>query len=187
MFGGGRKYRLDSQPKEAKISFYSPSSKSYVDLGKTPLELSPAQIKEIMKQNEDFVVLKITKSGYAVESLVLDLSNRYRVQYNADLKPLEQWHNKEAEVSSIAANSLAMKIQSIYQQLVKKDLDKALQNTTNLIEQFPKAHVFYDIKGSIQYLQGKKQESMVSYKKSLSLNPDNLQAQKMLQKIKGDK
>jgi hypothetical protein len=55
-----------------------------------------------------------------------------------------------------------------------------------LIDQYPKAYVFYDIKGSIQLLRGKRAKAIVSLKKSLSLNPENVQSEKLLKILEED-
>lgn len=181
-----REITVDSEPKQAEVSYLSASGQFKV-LGKTPLTIEPALIKEWIEAKQEYAVIKVTKSGFAVENLFIDLNGRYKVAYIADLKAIDIWNNKEMEISSNAANKLAVKVQHINQQVFTKNFDSALKNTEVLIDQFPKAHVFYDIKGSILFLQGKRSEALASYQKSLSLNPDNNEAKKMLEKVTGDK
>ena len=177
-----REIVVDSNPKEAEVSYLTQAGQFKV-LGKTPLTIEDDLIKEWQKDNE-YVVIKVSKSGHVVENLFIDLNNSYKINYLAELHAIDVWNNKEMELSSTNANALAIKVQKINQQVFNKNLDSALASTEHLIEQYPKAHVFYDIKGSIMFLMGRKEESIVSYQKSLSLNPDNNDATMMLEKVR---
>jgi tetratricopeptide (TPR) repeat protein len=177
-----REIVIDSSVKEAEVSFLT-STGQFKVLGMTPITIEHAVINEWQKDNE-YVVIKVSKSGYIVENLFIDLSTRHKVNYFAKLNAIDMWNNKNKEISSTSANALAIKVQKINQQVFNKNLDSALASTENLIEQFPKAHVFYDIKGSILFLMGRKDESIGSYEKSLSLNPENNEAKQMLEKVK---
>jgi tetratricopeptide (TPR) repeat protein len=181
-----REVVIDSSPKGADVSYLSPSGQFKV-IGQTPLTVEPAIIKEWLNSKSEYAVIKVSKSGYVVENLFIDLNGRYKLAYNADLKQVDAWNNKEMEVSSNLANKLAQKVQQINQQVFNKNFDSALKDTELLIDQYPKAHVFYDIKGSILFLKGQRAEAINSYQKSLSLNPDNNEAKKMLEKVKGER
>jgi tetratricopeptide (TPR) repeat protein len=181
-----RQLTVESTPVGAEIFVLLPSGQ-YEKLGETPFIIEEATIKEWMKEQLDFTVLKISKSGFVSENLFLNIKDHYRLNYMAHLKAVDVWNNKEIEVSSTAANKLALKVQSINQQVFSKKFDSALNETEALIEQFPKAHVFYDIKGSILFLMGKRSEAVASYQKSLSLNPDNNEAKMMLKEVTGEK
>lgn len=178
-----REIVIDATPKDAEVSYLS-SSGQFKSLGKTPLTIENEMIKEWQKEKE-YAVIKVSKSGYVMENLFIDLNSRYKINYVADLRAVDVWNNKEREISSANANALAKKVQKINQQVFSKNLEAALSSTEHLIEQYPKAHVFYDIKGSILFLMGKKAESIGSYEKSLSINPDNNEAKQMLEKVRG--
>lgn len=181
-----REISIDSQPKNAEVSYLSNSGQFNV-IGNTPIKLEDTLIKEWIDSNQEYAVVRVSMSGYIMENLFIDLNSRYKLSYNADLKPIDIWNNKEMEISSNAANKLAVKVQHINQQVFNKNFANALKQTEVLIDQFPKAHVFYDIKGSILFLQGKRSEALASYQKSLSLNPDNSEAKKMLERVTGDR
>lgn len=181
-----REVVVTSQPSGADVSYLSASGQFKV-IGKTPYTLEKSLIKEWSEQKKEYAVIKVSKSGHVVENLFIDLNGRYKISYNADLKAIDVWNNKEMEISSTIANKLATKVQQINQQVFNKNFDNALKNTEVLIDQYPKAHVFYDIKGSILFLMGNKNEAVVSYQKSLSLNPDNNEAKRMLEKVSGER
>lgn len=177
-----REITVDATPKDAEVSVLATSGQFKV-LGTTPLKIDNQTIKEWQKDNE-YAVIRVSKSGYVVENLFIDLNTRTKINYVANLRAVDVWNQKEKEISSANANALAKKVQKINQQVFGKNLDAALSSTEHLIEQYPKAHVFYDIKGSILFLMGKKAESIGSYEKSLSLNPDNNEAKMMLEKVR---
>ena len=180
-----REIVITSQPAEAEVSYLAGTGE-FKTLGKTPLTIDASLIKKWQDTHQEYAVVKVSKSGYVMENLFIDLKGRYKISYAADLKTIDVWNNKEMEISSTAANKLAVKVQQINQQIFSKNFPKALSSAEVLIEQFPKAHVFLDMKGSILLLMGKKSEALASYQKSLSLNPDNTDAKKMLQRITGD-
>lgn len=181
-----REITVDSNPKEAEVSYLAPSGEFKL-IGKTPLTIDDSIVKSWFEAKQEYAVLRVAKSGFVIENLFIDLNGRYKVAYTADLKAIDVWNNKEMEISSNAANRLAVKVQQINHQIFNKNFQEALSNSEVLIEQFPKAHVFYDMKGSILFLMGNKNEAMASYQKSLSLNPDNNEARKMIQRVNGDR
>lgn len=181
-----REITIDSTPSEAEVSYLASSGEFRV-IGKTPLTIEDSVVKEWQDSKQDYAIVRVAKSGYVMENLFIDLNGRYKLSFSAQLKALDVWNNKETENSSNAANKVALKVQHINHQIFTKSFQEALTNTENLIEQFPKAHVFYDMKGSILLLMGRKNEALASYQKSLSLNPDNNEAKKMLQRVNGER
>jgi hypothetical protein len=183
--GSKREIYITSSPEGSEVSYQTQNEKGFKVLGTTPLLIDSNKISAWLKDGQDFVAIRLLKSGHMNETILVDIKARYNLKYEAELKPIDIWHNKEEEVSSAAANKLATKVQKINHLIFDKDLESALRTTEELIEQFPKAHVFFDVKGSILYLMGKNSEAMMSYQKSLNLNPENIGAQEMLEKIKG--
>lgn len=181
-----REVKINSQPLNAEVRYLTKSGE-FKSVGQTPLVIEDAVIREWLDSHQEYVVIQVSKSGHAVENLIIDLSDRYKLDFTAQLKPIDVWNNKEMEMSSHTANKLAVNIQYINQQVFKKNFAEAMRSTEVMIDQYPKAHVFYDIKGSIFFLMGKRNEAQTSYQKSLSLNPDNNEAKQMLVQMKGEK
>lgn len=180
-----RAYDISSSPSKAKVSLYTPLTKEYVELGQTPMVIDEEIQKKYKIFDQEYVALKVARPGYAVEHLIIDTKIRKTMKYFATLNAIEVWTDREKELSSNIANKLSIKVQKINHNIFKKNLDKALSDVEKLIDQYPKAHVFYDIKGSILLLKGQKRKSLASYQKSLTLNPDNSDSKKMIEKIQG--
>lgn len=179
-----RDIQINSQPSGAKVEVLDPESNEMIVLGKTPLNVSGKSIKEVLLKEHDFLSFKVSTPGYIVENLIIDTKLRKHVSYKTNLKKVEAWNDKNSNLSSVVANQLTMQVQEINQEIIKKDFKSALSKTQGLIKQYPKAHVYYDMKGSIHYLMGNKEESLASYKKSLLLNPDNIKSKEMIVRIK---
>jgi tetratricopeptide (TPR) repeat protein len=175
---------MTSSPAGAEVSYLSKHNK-FEKLGLTPLNLKDGQLQRLQSANDQFLALQVRKSGHAVETILVDLRSTKKISYFAALEPIDVWNNKEQEISSVAANSLARKIQLINQLVMRKNHQAALSRADLLINQFPKAGAFYDIKGSIFLLMGDRPEAIANYRKSLQLNPENADTQRMLEKLNG--
>jgi tetratricopeptide (TPR) repeat protein len=179
-----REIAINSNPSGAQVSYLMQTGE-YKNIGKTPF-LVPDDIYAQWRQDgRGYVVLKVSLPGHVPENIFLNIKENYKLDYMAQLNQVDIWNNKELEVSSTAANKLALKVQRINQNVFKKQFEMALSEVEALIEQFPKAHVFYDIKGSIFFLMGRKNEAITSYESSLALQPDNNEARIMLKKVSG--
>jgi tetratricopeptide (TPR) repeat protein len=178
-----RQIEVISSPHGASVSVLSKTG-NFAVIGKTPLLLDEKLIGQWIKDGNEYIILRLEKSGHAVENLFVDLNSRHRLNFTATLKSIDVWNLQEAELSSANANKLTTKIQQINQFVLKKDFESALKRTDGLMEQFPKAHVFLDMKGSIYLLMGRRQEALASYQKSLQLNPDNSDAIRAIERLK---
>jgi len=175
---------IESSPREADVFLYDTELKTYQKLGKTPLNFNNSIQQKYLKENKSsFIALKIEKPGFAVEHIIFDLNTRKRFSYLLELKKIEIWTDNNQELSSILANNIARSVQEINQLILIKDLDKALVKVEQMSSQYPKSDIFYDIKGSIYLLKGQKQRAIISFKKSLSINPDNIESESMLKAL----
>lgn len=174
------KVSIESNPGKADLYLYSEVQRKFIKIGQTPFELESKDIKKYLKPTSDFAAFRVEKKGHAVENILYDLKTKKRFNYLLELKKIEIWSDSEAELSSKLANNIAKRVQIINSHILKKDLNSALSLTNKLVDQYPKAYIFYDIKGSIYLLKGQKKLALGSLKKSLSINPDNIQAEKIV-------
>jgi len=174
------KFSIESNPAKADLYLYSEVQRKFIKIGETPFEIDAKKIQKYLKPQSDFAAFRIEKKGHAVENILYDIKTKKRFKYLLELKRIELWSDREAELSSKLANDIAKRVQVINSLIMKKELNRALTLTNKLVEQYPKAYIFYDIKGSIFLLKGKKGLALGSLKKSLSLNPDNAQTEKII-------
>jgi tetratricopeptide (TPR) repeat protein len=178
---------IETNPPKAKVLVYDDEQKKFVKVGETPFVLNAKKRDEIIKSNNTFVAFKVERPGYVVEHIIYDLKTKKKINYLLQLKEIEIWSDKDAELSSKLANDIAKKVQSLNRFILTKKLNEALVVTMELNEQYPKAYIFYDIKGSIHLLKGNKKKAIGSFKKSLALNPDNVESENVLKILVGGK
>lgn len=164
---------IESNPVEADVFIYDNAQKKYLPIGKTPLDLSDEKLEKYKDLGKDFIALRIEKTGHIVEHIIYDLNTKKKVNYLLEMKPVELWADKDGVASSRLANDIAKKVQMINRDILKKDLETALNRANSLIDIYPRAYAFYDMKGSIYLLKGDSQKALASLKQSLSIFPDN--------------
>lgn len=180
-FGNKETFKIESRPPKASVYKYEKKNKSFVKIGETPIEIK----KEELDQFKDFSAFKIEKTGYVVEHILFDKNSKSNIDYLISLKAVETWSDQDAEVSSKLAGDIAKKVQYINRLILRRKLNEALNLAKELVNQYPKAHTFYDIKGSIYLLKGDKNQGIASLKKSLVLNPENIETEKLLKVLQG--
>ncbi len=177
--------KIETIPSKAKVHIYDNEQKKFVQVGETPFSLSKEKRDQYVTDDKNFLALKVENPGYVVEHIIYDLKTKKKVEYLLQLKQIEIWSDTNAELSSKLANDIAAKVQKLNRHILTKQHAEALVVTQGLIDQYPKAYVFYDIKGSILLLRGNKNQAIVSLKKSLSINPENLETEKLLKVLEG--
>ena len=95
---------------------------------------------------------------------------------------------KKVEVSTtiqiLQINQLTKKIQHINFLVANESYDEAKREIKFLINKYPQNYVFYDMQGSVHYMQGNHELAIESFKNSIRLNPKNKEAKVMLEKSK---
>lgn len=173
---------LNSNVKNASISIYQVSSKSFIDIGETPLSISESLLLE-KNIKESFVILKISKRGYVSESIILERNANAKIDFFSNLTEVHAWNDPEKEFSSENATNLILKTQEINLNIVKKNYDQAIKDVDMMLQEFPRSYILHDMKGSILYLSGEVKQASMVYEKSLGLNPENARAKTMIEKI----
>ena len=171
--------RVGSSPEGADV-YIVHQGQQPVRIGKTPMTINN-QI--IHSQPGESVLLKIQKEGFSTESfLVPKITFSSSVELSANLVesklPLEC--TQQTNIVNTVVNQVA---QSQYL-IQKKKFQQALQILNNLSIEHPYLSVIHDLIGNIHYLQGQLKLALDSYEKSLSLNSNNTETQRMVSKLK---
>ena len=88
------------------------------------------------------------------------------------------------EDSALKQEKLAIGIAKANGLISKKRLDEAQIVLNGLIQEFDKVSVCHDLLGNIYYLKRDLKQAYFHYKKSLQLNPDKIETQQIVQKLK---
>ncbi len=175
--------KITSVPTAAMVSMYNPVTSTYQQVGVTPINLSAVEgIPPEIAEN-DIWSIRLDHSGYVIEHIFVEKSLNQKIEVNAKLKVNAEWTDKQNTLLSDMADWIGITIQRINMAINNKKFKEALDLTEQLIARYPKAAIFYDIKGTIYYLSKELDYAISSYRKSLELNPDNVETRKLLEKL----
>ncbi|MEK6624126.1 MAG: hypothetical protein AABY86_04105 [Bdellovibrionota bacterium] len=175
--------KITSVPTAAMVSMYNPVTSTYQQVGVTPINLSAVEgIPPEIAEN-DIWSIRLDHSGYVIEHIFVEKSLNQKIEVNAKLKVNAEWTDKQNTLLSDMADWIGITIQRINMAINNKKFKEALDLTEQLIARYPKAAIFYDIKGTIYYLSKELDYAISSYRKSLELNPDNVETRKLLKKL----
>lgn len=153
-----------TQDKEGKIS----------TLGTTPLETQlPDGITDLI----------ISKEGFGEERILVMADGSSALQISAKLRPKP----KEGSVESgPRLERLARDIVRAHNLIGKKSFGEARSILTSLSSEYPYVSVTYDLLGNVSYLERDSDRALSYYEKSLSLNPENIETRRMVERLKGN-
>lgn len=180
-----RELVVSSKEEQMTVSIITEDKANYKEIGKTPLKLNDEKLPELKKH--DLIGIRLTKPGHVTENFLISYEGRNIVKIHAAPKLISDWTAPNSEISSMVANKIVNGIQKINTLVRKGKYDQALKSVDQMIDNFPSAHMLYDLRGSIFILRGDKGRGIASYEKSLRINPDNQKTKSMLGKLKKDK
>jgi len=172
-------------PDKALVSIFDSQTNTFQKLGQTPLTISEHSDLPYSAQESDVWGLSIEKKGHIIEHIFFDRSANENFSLNTKLKRFSDWTDTDSDQLSELANKVGKGIQKVNQFIKNSNYSDALTLIEKLIQQFPKSSIFYDIKGSLYLLQGRRGKAIASYKKSLKLNPDSIETQRTLERLGG--
>ena len=177
--------RITTVPDKALVSIFDSQTNTFQKLGQTPLTISEHSDLPYSAQESDVWGLSIEKKGHIIEHIFFDRSANENFSLNTRLKRFSDWTDTDSDQLSELANKVGKGIQKVNQFIKNSNYSDALTLIEKLIQQFPKSSIFYDIKGSLYLLQGRRGKAIASYKKSLKLNPDSIETQRTLERLGG--
>jgi len=104
---------------------------------------------------------------------------------NKDIDAAEKLYRKLKESQSANYDFGERELNNLgYQLIQRKKIDAAIKIFQLNVEAYPEAYNTYDSLGEAYMIRGDKKLAIQNYEKSLKLNPDNSNADKMLEKLK---
>jgi tetratricopeptide (TPR) repeat protein len=170
---------MNSKQKKVKIEAYDFELNKFILLGYTPYKENEFDMHRNLF-SKDIVHLKLSKPGHYGENFVLNFEGQSNIKINSYLVKSKINKKKDQLKNNDIAKNIITLTQRINNLVKKNKLNIALRETNNLIKKYPAVSILFDMQGSIHYLLGQRSRSIVSYKKSLTINPENLQTRKMM-------
>ena len=180
--------KLESSPAGAEVELLNVEKNSYEPLGKTPYVIEGDNVIHFVHSN-DLLSIRISKEGFIPEHLLLDRSSNPKVDFHTQLKPAGAALGAATdmkEVLSETANVVAAKVQDINANVEAEKFDQALAEINELLAAYPNSYYLYDIKGSVHVLRHEISQARESYRKSLTIQPNNEMTKKALSKIESE-
>lgn len=169
--------------KPAQVSLVNAKRENIEVLGQTPITIRFRQLNEL-NDNGEWIYLIVSSQGYVTENIVLNSRARTSMDMKIKLQSVEWWNDPSSTLPSQVVNQIGKNIQKVYQLIRQSKLEDAYMSVEKLISQYPQAAFFHDLKGSILLLQGKRNEAISSYERSLQISSDNPETVKILNDIR---
>lgn len=164
---------VKSTPPKASVSVRSTKTGSDEMIGETPIQLDSGKIEEIIQSGP--VIIKISKRGYQFREYVIPNLFATNLVIDAYLYPIISNYK---ETNKIVA--LLFKCQRY---IMDRKYEEALEITNELLKINENIASAYEMKGAIYFRLKKYQKSYDNWIKVVELEPDNAEAQKMVELI----
>lgn len=171
--------RISSSPDKAEV-FVTYEGGQPQKLGDTPLSLDSRLLED---KRGKFLTVSLKKDGYRTESIILPTS---MIQSSVTVSTkLDEFKLPLAcQDSSMAVDKIAKGIASSQSLIKANRLMDAEQKVSLLINEYPNVSVLHDLLGNIQYMNKNLAGALKAYDKSLELEPNNLDTQRIRNKLR---
>lgn len=175
----GGSLRVSSSPEQAEV-FLTREGEAPMKLGQTPLYIEETQMSG---SRSGYVTISVKKEGYQAESIVVPVAaTRTRIEVSSKLTEIvlpQQCLNQSA-----ALDKLSRGIADVQSLIKSRNLESAQNRINNLLNEYPSIPVLYDLMGNVHYINRNLEAALGSYQKSLTLDPTNMDTQRMVNKLR---
>jgi hypothetical protein len=171
--------RVNSTPPAADV-YIAYEGEQPNKIGQTPLNLDSRLIDEGRGR---YVSVMIKKDGYQTEALLVP-TGLMRSSLDISSKLEEFKLPLQCQDQTSAVEKIGRGIANV-QSLVKTNaLGEAQNKLMILIDEYPNISVLHDLLGNVHYINKNLDGALASYQKSLNLDPNNIDTQRMVNKIR---
>jgi tetratricopeptide (TPR) repeat protein len=142
-------------------------------VAKTPFTLTNREVPSLFKEGTQ---ITIQKEGYRSESFLIPPSSGSTQGHLA----AELVQNESAQTTTEVGEAVAQILRLIY----KKQYAEAEQSLSSYTVKYSSVSIFWDLLGNVNYLQKNLDRALSAYQTSISLNPKNLETNRMITRIK---
>lgn len=174
----GAGVRLYSQPEKAEV-YQVRKGQAPVKVGETPMNLD---VRDLAVAEGEGLTLRLTKEGHLPETLILPKSVAgSSINVHAILQAVET--NRACEDQSVALRVVSDGVAKAQTLMTQRRYDEAEQGLHHLSLQYPAVSVLFDLLGNVYYLKKDLRKSFESYKQSQRIWPNNIETNRMIQKL----
>ena len=172
--------KVNSSPESADV-YLADEGQQPKKIGQTPVRL---QARDLDEANGRFVTLYIKKEGYQSESVMVPtgLINK-SVEISSKLEEFKL--PPQCREQTVTIEKIARGVAQVQILISSNKLYEAQTQLNLLLSDYPDVSVLQDLMGNVQYINKNLDGALVHYEKSLKIDSNNLDTQRMVTKIKG--
>ncbi len=171
--------RVTSTPDKAEV-FMAYEGEQPNKIGETPLSVD-AGLMGI--QRGRFFQLTIKKDGFQPESILVPTSTM-PASLDVTSKLSESKLPQQCIDQTASVEKIARGIATVQALMNRNSYDEARVKLVTLLNEYPSVSVLHDLMGNVNYVSRNLEAALASYQRSLSIDPSNLDTQRMVNKIK---
>lgn len=164
--------KVTTEPAGAKILVRSMGTKSYEEMGVTPLTISSDDLEK-KKIKDGPLYIDLQKEGYKKSSVLLAETEAVDIEVQMNLNPEDKLENARKY------DELSNQLFEVQRLIRTKSFEEALKITATIKKDFPELSVPNELEGSIYYLQSKFKKSLEAFNLAYSKNTENAFVLKM--------
>jgi TolA-binding protein len=168
---------VKSNPSQAVVKL-SGDDGEIRELGKTPLALNFSEVFV----NSKNVKLIIEKRNFETEKIIIS-KPPIKTNYNISVSLIRDSTTDSQIENQKRLEKVATKVAEALMKIQKKKLREAESLLMRLVDEFPNISVVFDLLGNVYYMMGDKVAAKAQYLKADSINPNNFERKKVIQRL----
>lgn len=172
---------LTSSPEGASIYEVNRDNHSLKELGQTPYKLS-----KTAKNKHTFLYFQVEKQGHVPQFIVVELTQNHHHKIHVKLKNLANWSDEAQNHTTQLLQSFGEKQNQVNSLVKAKRHKEALVLINQLVSDYPKVSILYQMRGSIHLLMNQKTSAIKDYERAQVLAPQNIELKNFIRALKSE-
>ena len=151
------------------------------EIGNTPLSVN---FNEVFAGSKNIKVI-IEKGNFESEKIILTRPE-IKTDYNLSVD-LKRDRSAESQIENLKTlEKVAKNIAEVLKKIQERRFKDAEDQLLRFIEEYPSISVSYDLLGNVYYMMGDRQAARAQYLKADSINPNNFERKRIIQRLSSE-
>lgn len=152
------------------------------EIGNTPLSVN---FNEVFAGSKNIKVI-IEKGNFESEKIILTRPE-IKTDYNLSVD-LKRDRSAESQIENLKTlEKVAKNIAEALKKIQERRFKDAEGQLLRFIEEYPSISVSYDLLGNVYYMMGDRQAARAQYLKADSINPNNFERKRIIQRLSSER
>lgn len=152
------------------------------EIGNTPLSVN---FNEVFAGSKNVKVI-IEKSNFESEKIILTRPE-IKTDYNLSVD-LKRDRSAESQIENLKTlEKVAKNIAEALKKIQERRFKDAEGQLLRFIDEYPSISVSYDLLGNVYYMMGDRQAARAQYLKADSINPNNFERKRVIQRLSSER